>query len=163
VSAAQPLSSISTTENLIPASENTHGILAIGTFSNSLQKSSAVTPGGCPIISNVSRALHQTTDNCRRDRLRKLIRFSARVPCTRLPNVFAESGLRLPVSDQGMKELNQMEKLIFLDLRQTKITDAGFQELKSLKNLKHVHTVGTKVTDAGANRLKESLPLVQIN
>jgi hypothetical protein len=57
-----------------------------------------------------------------------------------------------------MNDLSQLNKLIVLNLSETRISDAGLQQLKGLKNLKQVRMVGTNVTDAGAKQFDESRP-----
>ena len=58
------------------------------------------------------------------------------------------------VTDQGLKELEDLKNLTALDLGHTQVTDAGLKELKDLTLLNLLSLEATNVTDAGMKNLK---------
>jgi hypothetical protein len=58
-----------------------------------------------------------------------------------------------PVSDAGLKEVAQLQRLQALDLTHTKVTDVGLKELAALQSLQALNLSGTPVTDAGLKEL----------
>ena len=59
------------------------------------------------------------------------------------------------ITDAGLANLKDMNKLIALDLRATPVTDAGLAQLKSLEGLKELNIGATPITDAGLAGLKD--------
>lgn len=60
---------------------------------------------------------------------------------------------RTKVSDEAMKVVAQMPRLLRLDLRQTAVTDEGLRNLSGHKELRALNLFGTKVSDAGVEYL----------
>ncbi len=58
------------------------------------------------------------------------------------------------ITDEALKNVSELERLIKLDLHQTKVGDAGLGNLKGLKNLQYLNLYGTEVTDAGLKQLE---------
>ena len=62
------------------------------------------------------------------------------------------------VTDDGLKDLEGLVHLRFLELNQTGITDAGLTHLKGLSTLETLLLFNTNVTDAGVAELEMALP-----
>jgi RNA polymerase sigma factor (sigma-70 family) len=74
----------------------------------------------------------------------------------KLPPVMTPFGLAFDkgFSDEGLKQLKNLNNLHTLDLTLTKITDAGLKELKDLKGLTSLGIGRTEITDTGLAELK---------
>ncbi len=57
------------------------------------------------------------------------------------------------ITDESLKTIGQMEKLVRLDLHNTPVSDAGLAHLKKLEHLRYLNLYGTQVTDAGLKNL----------
>lgn len=66
------------------------------------------------------------------------------------------------ITDAGMKQVAQLERLEHLYLGKTSITDKGLFELKPLEGLRNLHVAGTKVTDKGAEKFAEEMPNLRV-
>lgn len=69
---------------------------------------------------------------------------------------------RGPVTDSGLRELEGLKNLAWLDLRATHVTDAGLKELAALKKLVILLLQDTRVTNAGVAELRKPLPKCEI-
>jgi hypothetical protein len=58
------------------------------------------------------------------------------------------------ITDEGMRDVVQLEKLWYLSLDRTLITDNGLARIGSLKNLRGVYISHTRITDEGLRHLK---------
>jgi len=74
---------------------------------------------------------------------------------------FHLSGTEL--TDAGMANVAQVQKLVWLNLKDTKITDAGLQQLAGLTGLTRLHLERTAVSDAGLAHLKGLANLQYLN
>jgi internalin A len=63
------------------------------------------------------------------------------------------------VTDAGLKELAALNGLSYVWLNDTQVTDAGLKELANIKKLNNVNLSGTRVTDAGLKELATLKPL----
>jgi hypothetical protein len=57
------------------------------------------------------------------------------------------------VSDRGLKSIEVLTRLVWLDLASANITDAGLLHLRGMKQLEYLGLAGTKITDAGLEHL----------
>lgn len=57
------------------------------------------------------------------------------------------------VTDDALKSVSNLERLVRLDLHGTQIGDAGMKQLSGLKNLRYLNLYGTQVGDAGLQSL----------
>ena len=57
------------------------------------------------------------------------------------------------ITDDGLKDIAQLQNLVALELGGTKITDKGLSEVAELQNLKLLNLNGTKITDTGLKAL----------
>lgn len=62
------------------------------------------------------------------------------------------------VTDGGLKHLERLHHLEYLNLGETKVTDKGLVHLTELKNLDFLIFDFTRVTDEGIEELRKSLP-----
>ena len=62
------------------------------------------------------------------------------------------------VTDAGLKHLNGLSQLDWLDLSDTQVTDAGLANLKELSSLRALDLTGAQVTVAGVAELQRALP-----
>ena len=60
---------------------------------------------------------------------------------------------RTVITDEALKTVVKLPRLVALDLRQTKITDAGLESLIGLKKIESLNLYGTEVTDTGLKHL----------
>ena len=60
-------------------------------------------------------------------------------------------------TDEGLQHLSKLENLARLHLERTSIGDAGLAHLRNLRQLEYLNLYGTRVTDAGLAQL-EGLP-----
>ena len=67
------------------------------------------------------------------------------------------------LTDEQLADVAQVEEVIWLNLKDTKITDAGLKHLANLKNLKKLHLERTAVTDEGLANLSELSNLNYLN
>ena len=67
------------------------------------------------------------------------------------------------LTDEQLADVTQVEEVIWLNLKDTKITDAGLKHLVNLKNLKKLHLERTAVTDEGLANLSELSNLNYLN
>jgi hypothetical protein len=67
------------------------------------------------------------------------------------------------VSDAGMAHLRGLETLEILDLSDTAVTDAGLAHLNGLAGLRVVYLTGVRITNAGLAQLKEMKNLETLN
>ena len=67
------------------------------------------------------------------------------------------------LTDEQLADVTQVEEVIWLNLKDTKITDAGLKHLANLKNLKKLHLERTAVTDEGLANLSELSNLNYLN
>jgi Leucine-rich repeat (LRR) protein len=65
-------------------------------------------------------------------------------------------------SDDGLKNLEGLPKLFYLDLNSTAITDRSIAHLTKLTALKELYLRGTKISPAGLAQLQEALPNCKI-
>ena len=68
-----------------------------------------------------------------------------------------------PAEDGDLKPLEQLTKVVNLNLRKAAITDAGLVHLKGLKTLQRLHLEKTAITDAGLAQLKDLTDLIYLN
>ena len=66
------------------------------------------------------------------------------------------------ITDAGLKHLKGLKKLQKLHLERTAVTDAGLEYLAELANLEYLNLYGTKVTDAGLDKLMPLKNLKQL-
>ena len=66
------------------------------------------------------------------------------------------------ITDEGLVHLKGLSNLQMLSLRHTRITDKGLLELKGLKTLQGLNLGYTKATAAGVNELRRALPRCRI-
>jgi Leucine-rich repeat (LRR) protein len=57
------------------------------------------------------------------------------------------------ITDTGLKEVAKLVKFTELDLDRTNITDVGLKEIVGMKNLVDLDLFGTQITDAGLKEL----------
>ena len=67
------------------------------------------------------------------------------------------------LTDDGLANVAQVEGVIWLNLKDTKITDAGLKHLANLKGLKKLHLERTAVTDDGLDNLAHLSDLEYLN
>lgn len=68
-----------------------------------------------------------------------------------------------PVTDNGASELKKLDKLVFLDLTDTRVTEGIYLVLGGLSNLEDLSLFGTKVNNKGANSLNKLERLQSLN
>lgn len=61
-----------------------------------------------------------------------------------------------------MRELGAIRSLTMIDVGHTQITDDGLKGLQGLKKLVDLRVAGTAITDEGVRMLTESLPNLRI-
>ena len=61
-------------------------------------------------------------------------------------------------TDSGLRRLKHLDRLVFLDLRNTKVTDNAVPTLAALRKLTLIDLRGTDVTRQGYNQLAAALP-----
>ena len=66
------------------------------------------------------------------------------------------------LTDAGLAQVAALEKIVRLNLRDTKVTSAGLVHIKGLTNLKFLFLSDTQVTDAGIAELRQALPNCEI-
>ncbi|MFO1002753.1 MAG: hypothetical protein U0936_20685 [Planctomycetaceae bacterium] len=66
------------------------------------------------------------------------------------------------IDDELVKPLARMSSLHGLQLNNSPLTDRGLSELKELENLMHLDVRGTKVTTAGVKDLQNALPTCEV-
>ncbi len=67
------------------------------------------------------------------------------------------------LNDEGLASVGEVEGVIWLNLKDTKITDAGLNHLGKLKQLKKLHLERTAITDAGLDNLSGLSDLEYLN
>ncbi len=68
---------------------------------------------------------------------------------------------RMPVTDDDLRPLANLQGLEFLDLDATQLTDAGLVHLRGLRKLRLLHLYNAnKITPAAMNKLRAALPLL---
>lgn len=77
--------------------------------------------------------------------------------------MFVEGGYRLSmqntrITDEDLKDLHKVEKLVSLELQNTQITDEGLKEIAKLKSLAGVMLAGTPTTREGREALRKARP-----
>ena len=70
---------------------------------------------------------------------------------------------RTVITNESLKTIGQLPRLVVLDLRQTKITDAGLESLIGLKKLESLNLFGTEITDAGLKHLAKLKSLKNVH
>jgi Leucine Rich Repeat (LRR) protein len=60
---------------------------------------------------------------------------------------------KMPITDAGLENINDLSGLTSLRLDDTKITDAGLAHIKRLTSLRYLHLNGTTITDEGLAHL----------
>jgi len=66
------------------------------------------------------------------------------------------------ITDDGLKYLNHLTELKWLDLAETGITDVGLQHLMGLSTLKHLDLTKTRVTAQGVSAIRQAIPKVEV-
>ncbi len=66
------------------------------------------------------------------------------------------------ITDAGLKTLANLKSLKKLHLERTAVTDEGLSEISGLSNLEYLNLYGTKVTDAGLEKLANLKNLKQL-
>ena len=66
------------------------------------------------------------------------------------------------MTDDGLANVEPLEKLTTLNLASTAVSDAGLEHLKGLTNLRQLNLAFTQTTDEGRAKLQEALPNVKI-
>jgi serine/threonine-protein kinase len=97
-------------------------------------------------VTNVFFMDSQLTDAGLKDHLKHLKVFK------NLENLAFVRGTHL--TDAGLEDLKDLNRLQWLQLAGTHVTDAGLKHLKDFKDLKVLILSGTRVTDAGLEHLK---------
>ena len=67
-----------------------------------------------------------------------------------------------PITNDGVRSIKHLSRLIYLDLRDTKITDKAGPSLAAIRTLKFVDLRGTKFTRAAFRELERLLPHTEI-
>jgi len=80
-----------------------------------------------------------------------------------LPNLRKLHLENTKITDAGLAHLKNLQNLEYLNLYGTAVSDAGLTDLQGLKNLKALYLWQTKVTPTGVEQLKTALPNCQIN
>ncbi len=67
------------------------------------------------------------------------------------------------LNDQGLMHVAKLKKVVWLNLRDTKVTDEGLARLRGLKALKYLHLERTAISDAGIQHLSDLPNLEYLN
>lgn len=66
------------------------------------------------------------------------------------------------ITDKGVKQLEPLKQLDWLDLHRTQVSDRGIESLKKLPRLRYVQLQHTRVTAEGVDDLRRELPKCEI-
>jgi outer membrane lipoprotein-sorting protein len=67
------------------------------------------------------------------------------------------------ITDDGMKHVQRLRRLVLLNIAGTEVTDAGLKHLASLPTLTALNVAETQITDAGIAELKRARPKVFVS
>ena len=66
------------------------------------------------------------------------------------------------ITDVGLKQVRNLDRLRELRLEETDISDAGLASLQYLRHLRYLDLEGTRATDEGVEKLRKALPNCRI-
>ncbi len=67
-----------------------------------------------------------------------------------------------PITDTRLPQLWSIDRCLYLDLSETKLTDASVEYLGTLSQLESLDIRGTHITEDGAKLLREALPSCKV-